>query len=232
MQVFQRYLSGSAWLARLDILTLHALPYCLVKLLGLDNDGLDIGGELFRDLLWYSICRHGSMSLAATSAKVALFLKGMPERGLSMGAFGVSQNEQGLVELTPRQRAAANARAHRRPGFTPEGLERLRAAALEQKPWLSSTGPRTDTGKLRSRMNAYKGGFKSRLRSFQAFRRDLSTWLSSLDTEAARGNIAAAIRGLRWHSVELDAALFGCPQYPVRQEPDLGQDSRAEGEEA
>ena len=114
-----------------------------------------------------------------------------------MGAIDAIQNEQGLVELTPRQRAAANARAHRRPGFTPEGLERLRAAALEQKPWLSSTGPRTDAGKLRSRMNAYKGGFKSRLRSFQAYRRDLRTWLSALDTEAARGDIAAAIQRLR-----------------------------------
>jgi hypothetical protein len=134
--------------------------------------------------------------------------------------------------LTGRQRSAAIARAHRCPGFTPEGLEKLRAAALERKPWLNSTGPRTESGKSRSRMNAFKGGFKSRLRSFQVWRRDLSGWLSALDTEAARGDIASAIQRLRLVSVaEPDPALIGSSQDPVRQDPNLDQKAGTEGEE-
>lgn len=141
-----------------------------------------------------------------------------------MSASAGSQNELDLIGLTGRQRSAAIARAHRRPGFTPEGLEKLRASALERKPWLKSTGPRTEAGKLRSRMNAYKGGFKSRLRSFQAWRRDLRGWLSALDTEAARGEITIAIRRLQLASVaEPDPALIGSSLDAVRQDPDLDQ---------
>ena len=38
-------------------------------------------------------------------------------------------------------------------GFTPEGLERLRAAALASRPWEHATGPRTAEGKRRSAAN-------------------------------------------------------------------------------
>lgn len=134
-------------------------------------------------------------------------------------------NELDLIGLTGRQRSAAIARAHRRPGFTPEGLEKLRAAALERKPWLSSTGPRTEAGKSRSRMNAFKGGFKSRLRLFQVWRRDLSGWLSALDTDAARGDIASAIQNLRLaRSAELNAEPIGCPLDSLREGTDLGRE--------
>jgi hypothetical protein len=37
--------------------------------------------------------------------------------------------------------------------LTPEGRERLRQAALEDRPWLSSTGPRTAAGKARAAAN-------------------------------------------------------------------------------
>jgi hypothetical protein len=38
-------------------------------------------------------------------------------------------------------------------GFTAEGLERLRLAALKNQPWKRSTGPRTAAGKRRSSEN-------------------------------------------------------------------------------
>jgi hypothetical protein len=38
-------------------------------------------------------------------------------------------------------------------GFTAEGLERLRQAALRTQPWRHSTGPRTAAGKVRSAAN-------------------------------------------------------------------------------
>lgn len=105
--------------------------------------------------------------------------------------------EQGLVGLTPRQRAAANARAHRKPGFTPEGLERLRAAAHETKPWTRSTGPISAEGKARSSRNAWKGGYRVRLAQSRAWRGDLSRWLAALDIEDARAKISSAIQTLR-----------------------------------
>jgi len=37
--------------------------------------------------------------------------------------------------------------------FAPEGLQRLREAALRNKPWQHSTGPRTPEGKARSGLN-------------------------------------------------------------------------------
>ena len=57
---------------------------------------------------------------------------------------------------TTREIAANQRRKH-----TPEGLRRLRRAARTNRPWLKSTGPRTETGKRRSRMNALKHGERS-----------------------------------------------------------------------
>lgn len=55
--------------------------------------------------------------------------------------------------LTPRQVAARKNRKRWR-GHTMEGLERLRAAAHEGRPWEKSTGPRSVAGKHASRQNA------------------------------------------------------------------------------
>lgn len=63
-------------------------------------------------------------------------------------------------KLTPRQVAARKARAMW-PGFTPEGLERLREAAKARRPWEASTGPRTSGGKASSRLNAWRHGERS-----------------------------------------------------------------------
>ena len=49
----------------------------------------------------------------------------------------------------------------RRYQLTSEGLESLRATARRVKPWTRSTGPKTKTGKQRSRMNALKHGERS-----------------------------------------------------------------------
>lgn len=49
-----------------------------------------------------------------------------------------------------------------RKGLTPKGRERLRQAALRNKPWRLSTGPRTPEGKARSRANALGSGRRAR----------------------------------------------------------------------
>ncbi len=43
----------------------------------------------------------------------------------------------------PARVAAGRFHYAKRKGLTPEGRERIRAAALANKPWIRSTGPRT-----------------------------------------------------------------------------------------
>ena len=62
---------------------------------------------------------------------------------------------------TERQIAANRANRRRWKGHTEDGLRRLRDAALRNKPWLRSTGPKTETGKQRSKLNALKHGGRS-----------------------------------------------------------------------
>jgi DNA-binding PadR family transcriptional regulator len=45
--------------------------------------------------------------------------------------------------------------------LTPRGIRALRAAARRVRPWERSTGPRSEIGKNRSKMNAYKHGLRS-----------------------------------------------------------------------
>lgn len=122
-----------------------------------------------------------------------------------MGSSNQTRIEEPLVEMTPRQRAAANARAHRKPGYTPEGLERLRAAALKNQPWTHSTGPTSPEGKARSARNAYTGGHRTRLEASQAWRQGLSKFVSSIDVDDARAEIAAALAQVRLRRATGDA---------------------------
>src|SRR5215470_11303114 len=53
----------------------------------------------------------------------------------------------------PRRVAAGKLNRRKRGPLTPEGRERLRQAALTNRPWLASTGPRTAEGKARAARN-------------------------------------------------------------------------------
>lgn len=57
--------------------------------------------------------------------------------------------------LTPKQRSMLHARQFYK-GITDEGRERCREAALRARNWEKSTGPKTEAGKARSKMNALK----------------------------------------------------------------------------
>ena len=53
----------------------------------------------------------------------------------------------------PRRVAAGKLNRRKRGPLSPEGRERLRQAALANRPWLASTGPRTPEGKARAARN-------------------------------------------------------------------------------
>ena len=53
----------------------------------------------------------------------------------------------------PRRVAAGRRNRAKSQGVTPEGRERLREAALRNRPWLHSTGPRTPEGKAKVAAN-------------------------------------------------------------------------------
>jgi hypothetical protein len=58
-----------------------------------------------------------------------------------------------VVAPNPRRVAAGRLNRLKRKGLTPEGRERLRQAALRNRPWRFSTGPRTPEGKARVAKN-------------------------------------------------------------------------------
>ena len=53
----------------------------------------------------------------------------------------------------PRRVAIGRQNQLKWKGFTPEGLERVRQAALKTRPWERSTGPRTPRGKVQAVLN-------------------------------------------------------------------------------
>ena len=72
--------------------------------------------------------------------------------------------------------------------LTPEGLQRLREAALRNKPWLHSTGPRTPEGKARSSQNGrYRQTDDMSRREREAELREINGLLAGM----AAGRLAA-----------------------------------------
>jgi len=58
-----------------------------------------------------------------------------------------------LTIPNPRRVAAGRLNQQKRKGLSPAGRERLRQSALQNQPWLFSTGPRTAAGKAKSILN-------------------------------------------------------------------------------
>ena len=53
------------------------------------------------------------------------------------------------------------------------------------KPWEKSTGPRSPEGKVKVSLNAYKGGYRSKLRALARAMRDQRITLNDLKEEVA-----------------------------------------------
>lgn len=75
----------------------------------------------------------------------------------------VQMASQRMIEANRRNRA-------KRGNLPPEALQRLRVAALRNRPWEHATGPRTAEGKRRASMNSLKTGRYTAER--RAWRRD------------------------------------------------------------
>jgi hypothetical protein len=124
------------------------------------------------------------------------------------------QNPQ-LLE-TPQNRSAAqkkipqNELIARKPGqrqWTPAQRATAALRASQQKPWLHSTGPRTDAGKSRAKINAYKHGLHSELtRKFKRLLREQSRFVREIG---------------RWHrlSALMQKQEFSVPEFTFRLRP-------------
>ena len=83
----------------------------------------------------------------------------------------------------PRRVAAGKLNRAKRRGLTPAGVERLRQAALRDRPWEHATGPLTQAGKAKSAAN---GRWRQRgAQSIREVRREL----------AGLGDLFAALGG-------------------------------------
>ena len=89
----------------------------------------------------------------------------------------------------PRRVAAGRINQTKSKGLTPAGLERLRQAALANRPWELSTGPRTPEGKARSAANHHK---RAPAKSSDATREVLS---STTDLLASLADLRRSISG-------------------------------------
>jgi hypothetical protein len=78
-------------------------------------------------------------------------------------------SQQAFRSVDPRRSEINKRNRARWRGFTPEGLERLRAATLANQPWRYATGPKTPEGKARSARNGcYRQGGQQSRRELQA----------------------------------------------------------------
>ena len=66
-------------------------------------------------------------------------------------------SEQGPRAKNPCRVAAGRLNQQKCKGLTPRGRQRLRQAALANRPWRFATGPRTPQGKARCAANGRKG---------------------------------------------------------------------------
>lgn len=108
-------------------------------------------------------------------------------------------------KLTPRQ-VAARINRKKRKGLTPEGREALRQAALTNRPWEHSTGPRTAAGKAASRWNAHQHGDRAREllpEEFKAY----AALVELAESVAPQGKVINREHRDRTHAAALRATL-------------------------
>jgi len=93
----------------------------------------------------------------------------------------------------PRRVAAGKLNRAKRGGLTAAGAERLRRAALAQRPWEHATGPRSPEGKARSAANGLRRSTSGQ--SVRAALREVAVINSTVSAlAAARAALAARAR--------------------------------------
>ena len=66
-------------------------------------------------------------------------------------------------------------------GWTPERRARQAALIRTWRPWEQSTGPRTDEGKAKVARNAFKGGWRDKLRELARVLREQDSIRREID---------------------------------------------------
>src|SRR4051812_40741936 len=109
---------------------------------------------------------------------------------------GESMARKPSAAANPKRVAAGKLNVLKRKGLTPEGLERIRAATLANRPWEHSTGPRTPEGKARAAANGRSRQVGER--SVRSLRAEVAACLklvremASLRMATAKGKIGPA----------------------------------------
>ena len=83
----------------------------------------------------------------------------------------------------PKRVAAGRKNQKLQRGITPAGRKRLRELALKNKPWLQSTGPKSEAGRLQSAINGRKR--QTTERSAREVRAEIASVRELLDGLAA-----------------------------------------------
>jgi hypothetical protein len=97
-----------------------------------------------------------------------------------------------LLIPNPRRVAAGKLNQRKRKGLTPAGRERVRQAALRDRPWQFSTGPRTTAGKAKVALNGKHRQLGPR--SLREIQRELAEFRKLLgDMREARAAVADAL---------------------------------------
>jgi hypothetical protein len=100
-------------------------------------------------------------------------------RNTKLSGKGGRMTTEKLSEPSPRRVAAGRLNQLKCKGLTPAGRERVRQAALRDRPWQFSTGPRTTAGKAKVALNGKRRQLG--LLSIREIRRNLAEYRGLLE---------------------------------------------------
>jgi hypothetical protein len=132
------------------------------------------------------VVRQPRLALRGSQPELPLEVKNMSQSEMAAHGGPGSREAQPRAALpsaapNPRRVAAGKVNRSRRGPLSAAGLERLRAAALRDRPWRHATGPKTAAGKARVTENGKKRQIGPQsVRELRAELAEIGAWLRDL----------------------------------------------------